>query len=586
MANMLENFGLDFFAEDDNSLMGFVGYITKEGKALTGYHGTPYLFKSMGDVEFWVKTEKNSEGNLHVAGFDSHCGNRCVWELIHSGIDITPKDASKLEHVAMFNRADTHGGLLPIEVITADILPSLMKDDKVTMQVVALPLEINYYANEDEYAEAQPSDDNGKKWLMGNGSMAALSFLYNHAPDRYEQGKDYESDRYVQFTATVKKLYHGTFEMNDEKHNAFIRCFADTQYGELEFDHTLEQVPEELRDNIRVGAVISGTCILSGDVAIKEYDEGIVKDFEHNLKLLRYTMGKGDPERLASVLATDVVYETDTSGKKYVGAKEIIDRFTYIHNNRDSEYTTYYATITDVDADNMEYSVGTRCIVLANGETENNYESIAFITVNDEGLISKIKISTDSRYQFKIDQPEKVKTPLDDIKVSDSVFEPIILRAKLHGIIDHEVEETMITENIDNYYSLEQNAQRMLEALQEEPQPDAEKAFANIFGYLFAKAIEQTVNEEKDIVDYKTRLTASFSPGEAFAGEISSTLSPEEHSVLEKAMKLGTQFYNDFKGYIQMTDAGEEQFIKLFTQAAVVVQRLGQLYTDRCFNNN
>ena len=26
MANMLENFGLDFFSEDDNSLMGFVGY--------------------------------------------------------------------------------------------------------------------------------------------------------------------------------------------------------------------------------------------------------------------------------------------------------------------------------------------------------------------------------------------------------------------------------------------------------------------------------------------------------------------------------------------------------------------------------
>ena len=52
------------------------------------------------------------------------------------------------------------------------------------MQVVALPLEINYYANEDEYAEAQPSDENGKKWLMATGSMAAISFLYNHAPGR------------------------------------------------------------------------------------------------------------------------------------------------------------------------------------------------------------------------------------------------------------------------------------------------------------------------------------------------------------------------------------------------------------------
>lgn len=584
MANMLENFGLDFFAEDDDSMMGFVGYITQEGKALTGYYGTPYLFKPMGNVEFWVKTEKNSDGNLHVTGFDSHCGNLCVWDLIHSGIDITPNDASKLERVAMFNRADTHGGLLPIEVITADVLPSLMKDDNIAMQVVALPLEISYYANEDEYAEAQPSDENGKKWLMATGSMAAISFLYNHAPGRYEQGKDYESDRYVQFTAEVKKLYHGTFEMNGEKHNAFIRCFVDTEYGELEFDHTLEQVPEELRANIRVGAIISGTCILSGDVAIKEYESGAVKDFEHDLRLLRYTMGKGDPERLASVLAENVVYETDTSGKKYIGAREIINRFIYIHNNRDSEYTTYYATITSTDEENMEYPVGTRCIVLANGEAEDNYESIAFITVDENGMITKIKISTDSRYHFRIDAPEKIKTPLDDLKVPDSVFEPIILRAKFHGIIDHEVEEASITENIDDYYSLAENAKRMLDALQDAPQPDAEQAFANIFGYLFAKAIEQTANEEKNTGGYDTRLTASFKPGEAFAGEISSTLAPEEHIALEKAMKLGTQFYNDFKVYIQMTDAEEDEFVELFKQAAVVVQRLGQLYSDRCFN--
>ncbi len=585
MANMLENFGLDFLSEDDNSLIGFVGYITQEGKALTGYYGTPYLFKSMGNVEFWVKTDKNSDGNLYVNGFDSHCGNSCVWHLVHSGIDITPKEVSKLEHIAMFNSADTHSGLLPIEVITADILPSLMKDDKVAMQVVAMPLNINYYANEDEYAEAQPCDENGEKWLMATGAMAALSFFYNHNPDRYEQGKDYESDRYVEFTAVVKKLYHGTFEMNGEKHKTFIRCFADTEYGELEFDHTLEQVPEELRNNIRVGAVISGTCILSGDVAIKEYDEGIVKDFENNLKLLRYTISKGNPERLAGVLATDAVYETDTSGKKYIGAGDIIDRFIYIHNNRESKYTTYYATITDTDSDDMEYPVGTRCIILADDEAQENFESIAFITVDDDGLISKIKISTDSRYHFIIDRPEKIKTPLDDLKVPDSVFEPIILRAKFHGIIDHNAEEASISKNIDDYYSLEQNAQRMLDALLEAPQPDAEKAFANMFGYLFAKAIEQTVNERKNM-GYNTRLTTSFRPVEAFAGEISSNLCPEQHSVLEKAMKLGTQFYNDFKAYIQITDVGEDMFVELYKKAAVVVQRLGQLYTDRCFDNN
>ena len=583
MANMLENFGLDFLAEDDNSFMRFVGYITQESKALTGYYGTPYLFKPMGNVEFWVKTEKDPAGSLYVSGFDSHCGNPCVWDLVHSGIDITPKDASKLERVAMFNSADTHGGLLPIEVITADILPSLMKDDKVTMQVIALPLEINYYASEDAYAKAQPSDENGKKWLMATGSMAAISFLYNHAPSRYEQGKEYETDRYVQFTAVVKKLYHGTFEMNGEEHNAFIRCFVDTEYGELEFDHTLEQVPEELRNNIRVGAVISGTCILSGDVAINKYDKGIVKDFEHDLKLLRYTMDKGDPERLASVLADNVVYETDTSGKKYVGAREIIDRFMYIRNKCDSAYTTYYATITAADEADMEYPIGTRCIILADGEAADNYISIVFIHVDDDGMISRIKLSTDSRYHFRIDRPEKLQSPLDDIKAPDSVFEPIILRAKFHGIIDQEIGESSVTENITDYCSLEHNAQRMLDALQKDPQPDAEKALANILGYLFAKAIEQTVSQDTNTGGYDTHPSVSFMPEEAFAGEISSTLSEEKHAALEKAMRLGTQFYTDLKAYIQMTNADEDQFAELFKQAAVVVQRLGQMYSDRYY---
>ena len=304
----------------------------------------------------------------------------------------------------MFNRDDEEqGGLVPIELITADVLSSLMKDDKVAVQVLALPLDIKYYATEEEYAEAQPDGKDGHKWLIGNGSLVALSFLYNHSLERYEQGKDYETDRYVQFTATVKKIYNGIFEIDGNQHNAYIRCYADTEYGELEFDHTLEQVPEEMRENIKVGSIISGTCILSGDVAIREYENGIVKDFDHNLRLLRYSLGKGDPERLAKVLAPNVVFETDTSGKSYHGARSIIDRFTYIHNNRDSEYSTYFATITEVDEPGMEYPVGTRCIVLAEGDADD-YESIAFITVDDNGMITKIKISTDGRYHFKIDE--------------------------------------------------------------------------------------------------------------------------------------------------------------------------------------
>lgn len=59
---------------------------------------------------------------------------------------------------------------------------------------------------------------------------------------------------------------------------------------------------------MRVGAVVSGICIISGDVALYEYENGIVKDLEHNLRALRYSFVHGEAERLYSILAENAVY--------------------------------------------------------------------------------------------------------------------------------------------------------------------------------------------------------------------------------------------------------------------------------------
>ena len=78
MANMLENYGLEAFAEDEDSMMGFMAYNAKNGKAIPGYYDGSYFYNPMGSVEFWVKTERAENGNFQVTGFDSHGGNRCI----------------------------------------------------------------------------------------------------------------------------------------------------------------------------------------------------------------------------------------------------------------------------------------------------------------------------------------------------------------------------------------------------------------------------------------------------------------------------------------------------------------------------
>lgn len=579
MANFSENYGLDFLMKDETAL-GFVGYTVKEGKAFTSYYGYPYYYKPFGDVEYWISTEKNQDGNLEVSGIDTHCGGNCIWNMRYSGIDITPKDAPKLKRVLMFNRADGTGGLLPIDLITADVLPSFLEGDPITMQVIGLPLEINYYADEDEYAANQPSDKNGKKWMVANGELFPLSFLANHNTKNHESGKNYDSDSYINFTATVTNLYYGTFDLNEDKNDTFIRCLVDTKYGTLELDHTIDQINENQRKNIKVGAVVSGVCILSGDVAIYEYENGAIKDFEHNLQLLRYTLVKGDPERLKSVLTTSTIYSTETTGEELVGADRIIERINYVHENRENEYYANFATITTVDAE-LDYPVGTRCIVLSPGK-EENYESIVFIDVNEVGIIERIKVSTDKRYHFKVDEQPKLPSFFDNIKIPDSVVEPILLRAKLHGIVDQDCSKNMISEKTEGYYMYEDSAQKMLGALSDNPQPDVEATLRNVFGYLFAKSIEMAYNDEHS-AETRKGFVVSYCPTDAFGGTITSTLDAEKHVKLEAALELGKQFYSDFSGYLLLHEPDGDDFSETINLALITVQWIGRQYMKKCF---
>ncbi len=405
MANILENYGLEFFAENEEAYVNFVNYLLANGKQIYGYYGDPYFFTPVGDSEFWIDTKINEEDkNIEIESIHSHCCGHSIWTMEYLGTDLTPKDASNLNRVGLF-RSRNFDGIIPIEVITADVLPSFCQGDEMDIQLIAMPLTINYYANEDEFVAALPEDENGKKWMVGEGSLIPVSFLYNHSVQNYKPDEEYDSDVYVEFRATVSELYNGVFELGEEKYRSFIRCIADTVHGKLDFIHSLDQVPEELRDNIEVGAVISGTCILQGDVALKKYENGIVRDFEHNLKLMRYTLAGGDPERLRTVLSDDVLYETDTSGKTFIGARAIIDKIAGVHKKRETKYIAHFATITAVDGDDNGYPVGTRCIVIESEEEDDDgLESIAFISVNDEGMITKIKISMDSRYYFRIDE--------------------------------------------------------------------------------------------------------------------------------------------------------------------------------------
>ena len=582
MAQFLENYGLDFIMDNEETFFYFIGLLAQEGKAKTTYSGSPYLYKSLGHVEFTVNTELNhKEKKLSFKGFSTHCGNTCLWEMKYTGIDITPKDVQPHEKYAMFEPCSGERGFLPVDIINSDVLPGMLKGDKIKMQVVALPLVIRYYPDAEAYENDQPEYKDGKKYLVANGSMLSLAFLNNHSSANYDPEKEYTDDLHVYFRATVKRLSIGNVEFGDNKNEAFIRCFADTNYGEIEFDHTFEQVPEEFHNNIKVGAVISGVCVISADVAILEYEDGFVKDFDNNLRLLRYTIEDGESERLEYVLAPDAVYETDSYNTEYVGRQKIIERFKYVKENRKNKYFTHNATITSVDDENAEYPVGTRCVVLAS-EEENNYESILFITVDENGMITKIKISTDERYHFRIEK--SASDDFSDIDFPDNVYQLILNRAKYHNLADDDLTYNDIMEDnndclADDYFELQQRALNIFDFLKENPHDYNNQTMKNIFGYLFAKSTELAYfSDNKDCTD-------EIDVADAINGVLNSCLSDEKHFVLENAMKIASQFYRDFEVFATYRITDESEYNITLANALVFVQKLGQNYSKRCFDN-
>lgn len=413
MPLFLENFGLDFFKEDEETYCGLLGYLAENGKGITGYYGRPTLCNTLGNVDLYVKTEK-AEGGFEIVGLDTHCSGPHVWTMEVLEPNINPKDALPTEKLMMFRSQADRGGLLPIHLLNADVLPSLLEGDVVQMQMTALPLDIKYYETEEAFVEEQPVAKDGKKWMIADGTFFPMQFLHNHRVNKPEDEEtNYSSDDIVLFKATVQEVYLGKFSLGDHSDYTFIRCIAETNHGGIIFAHTIDQVEEKYRNNIKEGAIISGTCVLSGDVGIFEYDHGIVKTAENALRCMRQVLLKGETERLRPILAENAVYDSVSTENKYTGADAIIDRFNFIYKANKRTLYAHPATITRTDSEELAYGVGTQCLVLSYNE-EENYDSILFLDVDAEGNITKIRVDNDSRYHFHIKTKDSPNESTED----------------------------------------------------------------------------------------------------------------------------------------------------------------------------
>ena len=413
MAEFLKNFGLEFLAEEEKTFMGMVGMAVQEGVAIKGYYGLPYLNKHFGDVQIVVRADwKDGKENMQVVGVDTHCAGPCVWTVRNTGINLTPEDAHKTQRRIVAGKPHANSGLAPINLINADVLPGYRTNDIIKLQMIAFPVLLDYFADEAAYEDSVTSEFEGGKLLVREGHVFPSGFLKNRNPNSEEFEKNNWMDDHVLLRGTVKKLCRGQVTLGEETFDSYIICIIDTEFGELEIIHTLEQVKAEQRENLRVGAMLSGIFVLSGDPAIYEYENGIVLDTEHNLRLMQSVFEGDDPERMRGVLAENATYVAEYNDKLYTGVEEIIARMRYVKDSG-RQFFASLATVTGGE-EGLPYGVGTRCVAIAH-DSEERYQTLAFADMDEAGRIARIFTTDSSRYAFTLDAKWQPTETDDDL---------------------------------------------------------------------------------------------------------------------------------------------------------------------------
>ena len=403
MSNFLNNLGLGVICEDEDTYKGFTGGVIAEGRVIPCYtEDLLFVMKNYKDAEFVVRAKKTEdEHKYEFVGLDTHCSGMCVWntEVI---ADITPDDAESGERRLLLS-SDNNGeghGLVVVNLINADVLPSYVYGDKVKMQVVGFPLFIEFFNDEGEYADFVPGEKE-EKVLLGEGVIMPSEFMKNHHPDKGDVVNG-GTDDICLVRGTVKKMLYGRFEDEDRKFQTFVRVLIETYFGDLEMEVDIKELDESDNKNIKVGATVFAGIILSGDVAIYEYENGFIADEDHDLMLFRHTIMCGEAKRLRKRLASDVTYISNVGKWEKRGRNEVSDLFQYIYDVRSTHYKAHLANLIVPETDeNLEYSPGKHCLVMENEKEE--LESIMFLSYNDSNEISKVQFINDSRYRFSFD---------------------------------------------------------------------------------------------------------------------------------------------------------------------------------------
>lgn len=358
MAVRFDSFSLDQLVAKPDDAFRLCSLAMAGGQRVQGYSGD-YFRMYLGDAMVTVRTMVDvSTGEEMLLGMDTHAVSDCVWDcrIIK---DVTPADADPLARRLLVS-VDGCDHTALVDVLCADVRPEYTPGMALKLNMVAFPMRIVYSES-------------------GKGKVVEAT----------EEG--------VLLEGIVKDAKVGESSMGLEMMTKFVRATIETSMGDIELCHPFDMIPEDQKDLVGNGSVVSAYCQFSGDAAIGKYIGGIIYNEEQDMVLLSDFFRNGNMARLRPIMRSDCV--------------------AVFLNNRQEGLEMSLSLLEEVGKDLREAGLchavpgrvtggeglarpGQRCLLLGNGN-EGEYAFLCLLDVDSLGRIRSLNITNDARYEFE-----------------------------------------------------------------------------------------------------------------------------------------------------------------------------------------
>ena len=326
-----------------------------EGQRVQGYGGDYYRYY-MGDAMAVVRTMLDPEsGEEILLGMDTHAVSKCQWTC-RVERDLTDEGADVLQR-RLLVRGESGEDCAVVDVLCADVLPVMEAGSVLRLNMAGFPLRVDYSEG------------------VCKGVVSA-------------------QEDTVLLEGVVKDAKVGESYLGMEPLTKFLSVTASTPLGDIELCHPMEMVPEDRRELVKPGAVVSAYCVLSGDAAVNEYAGGVIFDGARDLTVLSAFFRDGSLDRLGPVLRSDCActfLENRQEGLENALAllNVVREDLTAAGLNR-----TARGTVTS------EGSRGRKCLLLGN---ERGWAFLCLLELDSLERVREITITNDPKWDFEVD---------------------------------------------------------------------------------------------------------------------------------------------------------------------------------------